>query len=102
MESDRKKQDTLKNRLYELQMQNKDVDFKITSIKDRILQAYKIDLDAPSEPPQEADKNALSLPASNFLRKTSLGIKLISSYIFSTLPYSFIKSVAPFGPMPEI
>src|SRR3989338_775740 len=60
MESDRKELDALKNKLYELQMQNKDVDFKLTSIKDRILQAYKIDLDI-SCLPQEADKNILSL-----------------------------------------
>ena len=61
MESDRNEIDALKNKLYELQMHSKDVDFKITSIKERILQAYKIDLDAPSEPPQEADKDALTL-----------------------------------------
>ena len=60
MESDRRERDTLKNKLYELQMQNKDVDFKLTSIKDRILQAYKIDLDI-SCLPQEADKNILPL-----------------------------------------
>jgi len=60
MESDRRERDTLKDKLYELQMQNKDVDFKLTSIKDRILQAYKIDLDI-SCLPQEADKNILSL-----------------------------------------
>ena len=60
LESDRRQLDTLKNKLYELQMQNKDVDFKITSIKDRILQAYKIDLDISCGIPQETDKNTLS------------------------------------------
>ena len=59
MESERSQIDTLKNKLYELQMQNKDVDFKITSIKDRILQAYKIDLDISCGVPQETDKNIL-------------------------------------------
>ncbi len=59
MESDRKELDTLKNKLYELQMQNKDVDFKITSIKDRILQAYKIDLDTSCGILPETDKNIL-------------------------------------------
>ncbi|MDP2937688.1 MAG: LAGLIDADG family homing endonuclease, partial [Candidatus Omnitrophota bacterium] len=59
MESDRKELDTLKNRLYELQMQNKDVDFKITSIKDRILQAYKIDLSVSCGILPETDKNIL-------------------------------------------
>ena len=61
MESDRKQIDTLKDKLYELQMQSKDVDFKITSIKERILQAYKIDVDTLSAAPQEADKDELTL-----------------------------------------
>jgi len=61
LESDRRQLDTLKSKLYELQMQNKDVDFKIISIKDRILQAYKIDLDKSFGIPRETDKNILSL-----------------------------------------
>jgi len=61
MESDRKKLDILKNKLYELQMQNKDVDFKITGIKDRIAQVYKIDLDSSCGLPQEIDKDILLL-----------------------------------------
>jgi chromosome segregation protein len=60
MESDRRELDALKNKLYELQMQNKDVDFKLTSIKERILQAYKIDLDISCDMPQETDKDMLS------------------------------------------
>ncbi|MFA5410298.1 MAG: AAA family ATPase [Candidatus Omnitrophota bacterium] len=48
IESRRKELDGLKNELYELQMQNKDVDFKILSLKERILQAYKMDLDGIS------------------------------------------------------
>jgi len=60
LESDRKELDSLKNKLYELQMQNKDVDFKITSIRDRILQAYKVDLSVSCVVPPEIDKNILS------------------------------------------
>ena len=37
--------DAAKNQIYELQMQNKDIEFKYQSIKDRMLQAYKIDLE---------------------------------------------------------
>ncbi len=44
IEADRKGLDNLKNKLYELQMQAKDLDFKNTSIRERILQAYKVDL----------------------------------------------------------
>lgn len=59
VESDRKELDLLKNKLYELQMQSKDVDFKIASIKERILQAYKIDLDASYSIAQETDNSTL-------------------------------------------
>ncbi|MCU0651979.1 MAG: AAA family ATPase [Candidatus Omnitrophica bacterium] len=45
IEADKKELDEIKGKVYELQMQNKDADFKYLNIKDRILQAYKIDLD---------------------------------------------------------
>jgi len=60
IELDRRELDNLKNKLYELQMQNKDIDFKITSIQDRIQQAYKMELDIQIEAPQELDIDALS------------------------------------------
>ncbi|MDD5292605.1 MAG: AAA family ATPase, partial [Candidatus Omnitrophica bacterium] len=49
IDSDRKELDALKDRLYQLQMQNKDVDFKFQSMKDRVCQAYKIDLETMDE-----------------------------------------------------
>ncbi|MCK9603971.1 MAG: AAA family ATPase [Candidatus Omnitrophica bacterium] len=49
IDSDRKGLDALKDRLYQLQMQNKDVDFKFQSMKDRVCQAYKIDLETMDE-----------------------------------------------------
>ena len=54
---DRKELDALKNKLYELQMQNKDLDFKILSIKDRILQVYKMDLDTFEDIIPEGDES---------------------------------------------
>ena len=60
MDADRKKLDTLKDKLYELQMRNKDVDYKITSAKERIFQGYKIDLQSLGDIPQESDENILS------------------------------------------
>ncbi|MFA5356947.1 MAG: AAA family ATPase [Candidatus Omnitrophota bacterium] len=59
VESDRKGLDTLKNNLYELHMQAKDVDFKISGIKERLLQAYKVDIDTLTVE-GEADKSILS------------------------------------------
>jgi chromosome segregation protein len=45
IESDRKEMDALKNSLYELQIQNKDIDFKYQSMKERVFQVYKIELE---------------------------------------------------------
>jgi len=51
-ESLSKKLEGLKEDSYHLQMQYKDIEFKLTSIKERLLQAYKIDFDAlkPEDP----------------------------------------------------
>ncbi len=45
IENQRKRIDVLKDKLYALQMEEKDFDFKYMSIKERLLQVYKIDLD---------------------------------------------------------
>ncbi|MDD5553898.1 MAG: AAA family ATPase [Candidatus Omnitrophica bacterium] len=59
-ESDRKELDSLKARLYELQMQNKDADFSLVSIKERILQSYKTDLGSTAAATEGQDKTALA------------------------------------------
>lgn len=46
LETEKKEIDGLKKRLYELQMQDKDIEFAYAGIKERLLQAYKIDLDS--------------------------------------------------------
>ena len=56
IDSDRKELDALKNKLYELQMRNKDIDYKFLSIKDRILQNYKIDLETIEDAPKESEE----------------------------------------------
>ena len=60
IEAERNELEEIKNKLYELQMANKDVDYKFASMKDRMLQAYKIDLESIEEPAQEGDANLLS------------------------------------------
>ncbi|MDD2751558.1 MAG: AAA family ATPase [Candidatus Omnitrophica bacterium] len=60
IDTQRKELDTLKNRLYELQMQNKDLDFKFLSLKERILQGYKIDLEAVLDPAPDIIEEAVS------------------------------------------
>ncbi|MDD5594718.1 MAG: AAA family ATPase [Candidatus Omnitrophica bacterium] len=61
IETQRKELDTLKNRLYELQMQNKDLDFKFLSLKERILQGYKIDLEAVLDGAPEINEAGVSV-----------------------------------------
>jgi len=60
IETQRKELDSLKNRLYVLQMQNKDLDFKFLSLKERILQGYKIDLEAVLDPAPEIEETSVS------------------------------------------
>ncbi|MFH1413910.1 MAG: AAA family ATPase [Candidatus Omnitrophota bacterium] len=43
--ADKKELEALKNNLHELQMSQKDIEYKYASIKERMLQAYKVDLD---------------------------------------------------------
>ncbi|MCX5713079.1 MAG: hypothetical protein NTY47_08530, partial [Candidatus Omnitrophica bacterium] len=57
LDESRTELDSIKNKLYELQMQNKDIDFKYLSIKDRMSAAYKIDLDTFSSASPIEDNN---------------------------------------------
>ncbi|MCX5703573.1 MAG: AAA family ATPase, partial [Candidatus Omnitrophica bacterium] len=59
IDADRAGLETLKNKLYQLQMQDKDIDYKYESIKTRLLQAYKIDLDGCQDPAAEVNLTAL-------------------------------------------
>jgi chromosome segregation protein len=45
IEDGRKRIDLLKKRLYDLQMHNKDLDFKLLGMRERLMQAYKVNLD---------------------------------------------------------
>ncbi|RKY30685.1 MAG: hypothetical protein DRP74_06495 [Candidatus Omnitrophota bacterium] len=61
LEEKRKELDGVRNNLYELHMQNKDIEFKILGVKDRMQQAYKADLDALGDyAGGEVDQNSLS------------------------------------------
>jgi len=46
LDSDRQEMDKIKNSLYTLQMEDKDIDYKYSAMKERMLQAYKIDIDS--------------------------------------------------------
>ncbi len=60
IESDRLELDTIKSKLYELQMRSKDIDYKYSSIKERMLEAYKIDLESVENIAQDIDADMLS------------------------------------------
>jgi len=49
IEENRKEIETTRNNLYQLEMENKDLEFKYLSIKERLLQAYKTDIDGITE-----------------------------------------------------
>jgi chromosome segregation protein len=60
IEADRKQLDQLKNRLHDLEMLDKDLDYRYTTIKERMSLAYKVDLELLTEPVSELDQEALS------------------------------------------
>ena len=60
IETDRNQLGQLKNRLHDLQMQDKDVDYRYATIKERMLLAYKIDLDAQDKSDKQLDHQELS------------------------------------------
>jgi len=53
LEENNKRRDGLKDSIYELQMRNQDVDFRISTVRERILQSYKIDLENVAAIPEE-------------------------------------------------
>lgn len=60
MEEDRVSLDEIKNKLYRLQMQEKDVEYKLSRIKERMLAAYKFDLEAAGALLEPVDSQLLS------------------------------------------
>ncbi|MFH0856013.1 MAG: AAA family ATPase [Candidatus Omnitrophota bacterium] len=69
IEADRDKLDILKNRLYELQMQDKDIDYKYSTVKDRMLQAYKIELEGVENLPEGVDAADLTQEITELKKK---------------------------------
>ncbi len=69
IEADRKQLDQIKNRLHDLEMLDKDLDYRYTTIKERISSAYKVDLDLLTEPLKESGHETLSAEISELKRK---------------------------------
>ena len=58
--ADRTELDNIKNKLYQLQMQNKDIDYKYESIKTRMLEAYKVEIESMEVVLKAPDANSLA------------------------------------------
>ncbi|MCX5694436.1 MAG: AAA family ATPase [Candidatus Omnitrophica bacterium] len=69
IEADRKQLDQIKNHLHDLEMLDKDLDYRYTTIKERMLSAYKVDLDLLAVPEQEIDQAALLVEITELKRK---------------------------------
>ena len=59
IEAHRSDLDGYKNQLYELQMRDKDIDFKYLSMKERLSQAYKVELDSLNALDEAIDPGAI-------------------------------------------
>ncbi len=69
IEIDRKESEQIKNQLHELEMQDKDLDYHYSTIKERMSSAYKIDLDLLEDLNKELDHQTLALEISELKRK---------------------------------
>ena len=69
IETDRKQSEQIKDRLHDLEMQDKDLDYRYSTVKERMISAYKIDLDILEELSKELDRQALSAEISELKRK---------------------------------
>ncbi|PIQ85597.1 MAG: hypothetical protein COV73_05660 [Candidatus Omnitrophica bacterium CG11_big_fil_rev_8_21_14_0_20_43_6] len=69
IEADRKQLDQIKNRLHDLEMQDKELDYRYSTIKERMSSAYKVDLDLLTEPNNELELGALTAQISELKRK---------------------------------
>ncbi|MCX5710879.1 MAG: hypothetical protein NT060_02775 [Candidatus Omnitrophica bacterium] len=94
IEEDRKELDEIKNQLYQLQMNNKDVDYRYATIKERMLQSYKIDLDSAPEPTEAADGCVLSAAIEELKKKLdsygSVNLVAIEEYDELKKRYDFL------------
>ncbi|HNW40003.1 MAG TPA: AAA family ATPase, partial [Candidatus Omnitrophota bacterium] len=69
IETDRKQLDQVKNRLHDLEMHDKELDYRYTTVKERMSSAYKVDLDLLAEPEKELNAETLVAEISELKRK---------------------------------
>ncbi|MFA4988328.1 MAG: AAA family ATPase [Candidatus Omnitrophota bacterium] len=69
IEASRKELEQARNGLHELEMKDKDLDYRYSSIKERMLSAYKVDLESLGGPAEGIDQGALSMEIAELKRK---------------------------------
>ncbi len=75
IEQERKELDELKDKLYGLQMQAQEIDYKYSQVKDRMLLAYKVDIESEEAAAQAFDCNIVSEEVERLKQKIdSIGI----------------------------
>ena len=94
IEADRKQLDEIKNCLHDLAMRNKDLDYRYTTIRERMASAYKIDLDLLPELDKELDHQAVSNEIAEYKRKLdsygSVNLVAIEEYDELKKRYDFL------------
>ncbi|MCK9431907.1 MAG: AAA family ATPase [Candidatus Omnitrophica bacterium] len=95
IETDRKQLDQMKNRLHDLEMADRELDYRYSAIKERILSAYKVELDSlPEGLPQEVDREALNASIAELKKKLdscgSVNLVAIEEYDELKKRYDFL------------
>ena len=94
IEVDRKILDQIKNRLHDFAMQDKDLDYRYTTLKERMLSAYKIDLDLEIVQEKELEHDVLFNEINELKRKLdscgSVNLVAIEEYDELKKRYDFL------------
>ena len=94
IELDRKQLDQIKNSLHDLEMLDKDLDYRYTTIKERMSSAYKVDLELLTDLDKELDQAALSVEIGELKRKLdsygSVNLVAIEEYDELKKRYDFL------------
>ncbi|MDD5116268.1 MAG: AAA family ATPase [Candidatus Omnitrophica bacterium] len=69
IETSRKQLEEVKNRLHELEMQGKDLEYRYSTVKERMLSAYRVDLDTLEDLNKELDQAVLENEIGELKRK---------------------------------
>ncbi len=94
IDADRKQLDQIKNRLHDLEMLDKDLDYRYITIKERMSSAYKVDLELLTEPVNALGQEALAGAISELKRKLdsygSVNLVAIEEYDELKKRYDFL------------